>query len=168
MNTEQRVDESQAMTIVDPQTAEILVLREASVDQLAMTISNVRELERNLKAMKGVINEEVHRRMDEQRHWTLDGTRYRLSSGSPEPAVTYNADDLDAVLAAWVNAGQDPETRILRQEARERAIRVEVTHVAKIGGVKAILKGADEQLRGRIEACKVLDAKARYPKVELR
>lgn len=158
----------QAVTVVDPMTAEVLALRDASVDQLASTLGNVRELERNLKAVKRKLGDELHRRMDEQRHWTLEGQRWRVTSGSSEPVTAYNADQLEEVLRAWVREGGDRDTIRMRHQAYVRAIETVVSKKVKVGGVKAILKGADSGLRNAIESTRFTVEKDRYPRVELR
>ena len=160
--------ESQALTVVDPKTAEIVAVRTASVDTLAELIGNVKELEAGLRAMKRVVNAELHRRMDEGRHWTIDGKRWRVTSTSPEPTTRYDADRLDAILRAWVRQAPDAEAEGMRESARQRAIEVEVTRKARIGAVNAILKGADEELRRLILDCAYTEERDRYPKVQLR
>lgn len=157
-----------ALTLVDYSTGEVVALRDASIDQLAVRLNDVRDVEANLKAVKRLVNEEIHRRMDEGRHWTLEGLNYKLSSESAEPVSSYDPDRLNAILEVWVREGETDEDRRLRHLALLRAIETVVSRKVKVGGVKAILKGADDGLRQAIEDTRFTEERKRYPKVVLR
>lgn len=157
-----------AVTVVDPATGEIINLRDAGIDTLAMCLTDVRDVETNLKAVKRLVGAELHRRMDEGRHWTIDGARYRVSSESPDPVTNYDAERLNAILEAWVREGDSGSVRVMRHEALLRAIETVVSKKVKVGGVKAILKGADDELRRQIEDTRFTEERKRYPKVALR
>jgi len=122
--------------VVDQQTGQMLNVAEAEVDDLALYLDGVRELERQLGIAKRHVGEEVLRRMDQDGSWTLRAGPYKLQGRSPAPTVGYDAEALEKALRRLVRS------KAISKDAAARALRVEkvIVRTVQKQGVNALLK----------------------------
>jgi hypothetical protein len=66
------------LELVVPYSGEVVRL-DAPTDALAEIVYGIRELESELRSMKAILSEEVHRRMDEEARWTVEAGRFKVS-----------------------------------------------------------------------------------------
>lgn len=127
-----RQDESK-VSLVHPQTGELLDLNSAEADEIARWIESVREWEANARAAKQLASEELLRRMDQAASWTLRAGDYELKGESPN-RVEYAIEDLRGTLTNLVASGA------ITEEAAEAAVKVETTYKPAKRGINALLK----------------------------
>jgi hypothetical protein len=118
------------LELVVPYSGEVVRL-DAPTDALAEIVYGIRELESELRSMKAILSEEVHRRMDEEARWTVEAGRFKVSGRSPS-GVSYDGERLWKVLEDLVEAG-----RITRRAA-EAAVALEVAYKVRVAGVQAV------------------------------
>jgi hypothetical protein len=117
------------LELVVPYSGEVVRL-DAPTDALAEIVYGIRELESELRSMKAILSEEVHRRMDEEARWTVEAGRFKVSGRGA--GVTTAGPRLWKVLEDLVEAG-----RITRRAA-EAAVALEVAYKVRVAGVQAV------------------------------
>lgn len=92
------------MSVILPDTGELLDLEAAATDVLAIAFDGLADNERELRALKSQIGEEITRRLDHEgrRSVTVDG--WKIETTAPTERE-YEIDELRAVLAELVTEG---------------------------------------------------------------
>lgn len=123
----------QGVTLVHPQTGEIIDLHSAASDQIAQWIESVREWEANAREAKQLAAAELHDRMDRSASWTLHAGEYTIVGESPN-RVEYEVGTLRGVLGHLVEDG------LITAEAADAAVKAEVTYKPAKRGINALMK----------------------------
>jgi hypothetical protein len=139
------------LLVVDPVMGEQLDLATASPGRLGQLLLDVREHESRLRELKQLVAEEVARRCDRAREWTIhcDGGM-KLSIPSDAPVAVWDADALQEVLDELVADGT------ITPDAANRAVQPRIELKVIAAGVNALLKSP--AIAGRIEECRTLVA----------
>lgn len=130
--------------VVHPATGEGLALDSPTAD-LGRFLDEVRDLESRLREAKRLVGDEVHRRMDRERRWTLRDGDYELRGESDEPKVEWDKDALYGLLLGLV------EERTITPEAAGAALEEVRELKLKQRGLSALRK--NPELRERIDSC---------------
>lgn len=141
---------STALTVIDPLHGEQLDLATAPDERLGQLLLEVREHESRLRELKALVNEELTRRMDFARAWTLNVGDFKLVGKSDALIAEWDVPALMEVLDGMVSRGE------IAPDAVERAIDIKTEYRVKAAGVAALLKSP--ALAGKIETCRVMVA----------
>lgn len=128
-----------------PVTGEAIDLL-APDDELAALYDRIQDLERECKAVRERIGEELVARMDMAARWTLHAGGFTVTAPSPAPRREYDIDLLEAALARLSEAGEIAGT------AAERCFRHETKVSVDLRGVNALLK-LGGRVREEIDLC---------------
>jgi len=134
---------SGALTVIDPVMGEELTLADASEERLGQLLLDVREYEHRLRELKRLVSEEVVRRCDFRRQWTLHAGHLTLSTKSDARVAEWDVEGLLEELYAMVAEG------LISTEAIAAAVQPRVEYKVLARGVDALLK--NPTLAGRLE-----------------
>lgn len=148
-----REEAEQSVSLIHPQTGEILDLAAAENAQIASWIESVKEWEVNARGAKQLASEEIHRRMDRAACWTLRDGDYEIKGQSPD-RTEYLIDSLQVALRNLIAEG------LITEEAAQAAVKREVTYKPAKRGINALLKIGGEVAEA-IRACEVPDERPR-------
>jgi len=145
-----RIDSSnaqgEAVSVIHPDTGEILELKDATDQQLAEWILAVRSWEANARTAKAFVSREAHRRMDADAKWSRPLAGGMTLRGESPEVVEYDADALRAELLALIKEGK------ISADAAKDALKREVVYTPSKRGINALLKlGGD--VKARVKAC---------------
>lgn len=137
--------------VVDPVQGEQLDLAAATALRLGQLLLDVREHESRLRELKQLVGEEVARRCDQAREWTIhcEGG-IRLSIPSDAPVAVWDAEALQEILDELVADGT------ITTDAANRAVQPRIELKVLAAGVNALLKSP--AIAERIEECRTLVA----------
>lgn len=113
---------------------------------LVRAFDELREYEAGVKTVRGVIGDELRRRMDLAATWTLRAGSFKATAPSPEPRTEYDVDDLREGLALLVAEG------LISRDAADAALSREVTYKPSVGGIRK-LKKLGGRVRAVVEGC---------------
>lgn len=122
-----------AVSLVHPQSGELLDLSTAKSGEIAAWIEAIRDWESSARAARQFASAELHERMDRAASWTLRDGVYEVKGESPE-RVEYDVDELRRVLDALRDSGK------ITADAAAGAIKEEVVYKASKRGINALLK----------------------------
>jgi len=154
------------LTVVNPRDNAILVLREANEDTLASLIADLRDLDQQVRHTKRMVAQEIHRRMDAQAEWTLIGEHWKISSRSPAPRETYDAEQLRHLLMQWAGAA-DSQIARGRLRAVEKAVTSKTEWIVRQAGINALKKLGDPVVDAALARTLVEEDASRPIKIEL-
>lgn len=135
----------ESVTLMHPQTGEILELATAENAQIAQWIDSVREWESNARQAKQIAAAELHKRMDQAACWTLRDGEYEIRGESPE-RIDYDSEALLERLTELV------ESEAIAPEAADAALKREVSYKPAKRGINALLK-LGGKVADAIKAC---------------
>jgi hypothetical protein len=130
--------------VLNPITGEVVALSDPA-DRLAGFVEDVRDLEARLRFAKQAVAEEMHRRFDRERKWSLTEGDFKLSGESDAEKWEWDAEALDRVLDRLVQIGK------ITPAAAEAAVETSVSYKVKAQGLNALRKSPE--LAPLIEAC---------------
>lgn len=122
------------LTIVVPHSGEIVELSTAPLGQVASILTEIRDLESQLREVKQALTDRILADMDFRRAWILNVDGLKLTGKSDAPVVGWDAAGLVSELDAMVIEG------VLHPEARDDAIECRIEWKVKARGVNALLK----------------------------
>ena len=121
--------------LVVPHTGEVIGELDVlpSVD-LADHFDRARDMERQLAEFRTRLGDELIRRLDHRRHWTLREGPFEIEAPSDQKVLQVDVDGLRQRLAELVGAG------LLDPAAATAAVKRKTTYTHSVAGVKALLK----------------------------
>lgn len=127
-----------------PGTGEVVDLA-GPTDDLARVLAEIREHEQELRTLKSILAEEVHRRMDTEAKWTQRTEHFEVKGESPE-RVEYDPEALSKTLDDLLEVGA------ISLGAADAALEEVTTYKPRVRGLNALIKLGGE-VRERVEAC---------------
>lgn len=124
--------------IVNPETGELLNLRDAGDDDLATYIADCREFEGKLRLAKRAVGDELLGRMDRNASWTLRAGPYKVSGRSPQPETEWDTAALDEVLDILE---RDDLISAAARVAAVEPVKTLTTHRSGINAIRKSLAG---------------------------
>lgn len=136
-------------SIAHPATGELIDL-DGGTDYLAAYLSEIRELEGQLRELKRALSEEVLVRMDAEATWTVHAGKYKLTGRSPDPELVYDGEALFNGLhsiARDIGLSPDAINGAVHEERVYKVSKAGVNRLRKLGGqvVKVIDRCASEK-----------------------
>lgn len=140
---------SQELVLTVPHTGELLELTLESSVKLAELRSEIVHLESQLRETKTLLDQELHRRMDLERQYTMHLPGGIKITGKSDALVSvWDTEQLLEVLDGMVAAGE------ITTEAMQRAVQPRTEYKVLAAGITALLKSP--ALAPRLEACRTL------------
>jgi hypothetical protein len=129
--------------VIHPATGEVISL-DGDTAPLARFLTEVRELEQQLRDEKRIVTRELIDRMDREARYTLHTDGLDIKGDGPKIPTDYEAEPLRAELQEFV------EAEVITQEALDRAVEPITTYKARAQGLNA-LRGLGDQFAAVID-----------------
>lgn len=142
--------------IAIPQTGELLPL-DAPSDQLAEAVARMRDLEKELSRVRGIVGGELARRLDLENMRSVRVDNFKIKVGAP--GVDWNTDQLAGVLDELV------EEASLTTGAMDRIVFLE--RKVSIRELNKLLPNLNPEQAARVRACSTPSKRARVASVEV-
>jgi hypothetical protein len=160
---------STALTVLDRSTGELVDVREASTERLAVFDQTVDELIAELNDGRAVVSEELVRRLDRDASWTQrvpdprapDAAQFEITAPSPQAgSTTYPEADLEAELKGLIARGTISEDGATQALERTVELKLRIPWSADPDAMIDALKRAEEITVAGV-AVKVVKAEAK-------
>ena len=127
-----------------PATGEVIDLASPTED-LARLVDQIRDLEWRARQAKRAVTDELLRRMDRERVWTLETPDFKVSGKSDRPVKHWKVEQTRETLDQLAAEG------LITQEAAGRAVQPRVEYRVMAKGMNALLASPD--LAARLADC---------------
>lgn len=151
--------------LVDPDTAEVVLLEDATPQLIAAVLGRLKaqedEFKENVGQARRWLGERMIERMDVEHEWTVRARGVKVSTASPAARrYEWSGDELQTALDELVLAN------LVSRDAALRACRQDIAYTPIVAGINKLLK--DERIAPRILMCRrEVEPPARSVRIEV-